>query len=100
VYFWPERRLAALASAAGLPAQGIQSRLWEAGFSQSCDSGQYSAQAMYERACELLAWQPDYAAFQALWALAFEPNAAMLQLVDQVRHQVRAGWTTHYDLCS
>jgi putative hydrolase of the HAD superfamily len=94
-HFRPARRLAALAAASALPAQEIQARLWESGFSQACDSGQYSTQAMYERACALLAWHPSYATFCAVWALAFEPNKALLRLVDRVRRQVRTGLLTN-----
>ena len=93
--FRPQRRLAALAAASGLPAQEIHVRLWESGFSQACDSGHYTATEMYERACVLLAWQPSYTTFQALWVQAFEPDEAVLTLVDRVRRYVRTGLLTN-----
>jgi putative hydrolase of the HAD superfamily len=94
-HFRPERRLAALAAASGLPEHEVSSRLWASGFSEACDRGCYSAAEMYERACALLAWQPGYAAFCATWVLAFEPNHEVLALVDVVRRRVRTGLLTN-----
>jgi HAD superfamily hydrolase (TIGR01509 family) len=93
--FRPQRRLEALAAASGLPAREIHARLWESGFSQACDSGQYTATTMYERACALLDWQPSYTEFQALWVQAFEPDEAVLSVVDRIRRQVRTGLLTN-----
>jgi HAD superfamily hydrolase (TIGR01509 family) len=92
--FHPERRLLALASACGLPAYEVQARIWDSGFDRDCDQGRYTADEVYRRTQELLGLQASYEAFRQLWALAFEPDPAVLALADALRTRVRTALLT------
>ena len=89
--FLPERRLRLLASASGKPAQEIDRLLWESGFSRRCDRGEYGAAEMHAEACERIGWNGSYADFRGLWASAFEPDPAVLSLVDRLRETRATG---------
>jgi glucose-1-phosphatase len=92
--FHPERRLLALASACGLPAREVQAQLWGSGFDRDCDQGRYTAHEVYQRTQELLGLQASYEEFRRLWALAFEPDPAVLAVVDALRPRVRTALLT------
>jgi putative hydrolase of the HAD superfamily len=49
---------------------------------------------MHARACERLGWNAPYAEFRSLWASAFEPDPAVLSLVDRVRRMRSTGLLT------
>jgi putative hydrolase of the HAD superfamily len=92
--FQPERRLFALASACGLSESEVYVRVWDSGFDRGCDLGKYTAQQAYQRTQELLGLQVRYEEFRRMWALAFEPDPAVLALVDALRTRVRTGLLT------
>jgi HAD superfamily hydrolase (TIGR01509 family) len=92
--FQPERRLLALASACGLPAYEVQARIWDSGFDRDCDQGRYTAHEVYQRTQELVGLQASYEEFRRLWALAFDPDPAVLAVADALRPWVRTGLLT------
>lgn len=92
--FHPERRLLALASACGLPAREVQAQLWDSGFDRDCDQGRYTADEVYRRTRALLGLQASDEEFRRLWALAFEPDPAVLAVADALRTRVRTGLLT------
>lgn len=94
-HFRPERRLAALASASGLPEGEVYARLWESGFDQRCDRGEFSAEELHRAASERLGLPLDFDAFSATWTLGFEPDPDVLTLVDAVRREVPTGLLTN-----
>jgi putative hydrolase of the HAD superfamily len=83
--YLPERRLAALAAGCGRPAAEVRALLWDAGLDGDFDRGRYTAAGMYDTVRRRLGLRMDYARFRATWALAFEPDAEMLAVVDAVR---------------
>ncbi len=92
--FRPERRLAALAAASGLPADEVDARLWRSGFDAACDRGAYDAAEAHRAIAARLGVRLDFAALGAMWARAWEPDAAVLALVDALRSRVRTGLLT------
>jgi HAD superfamily hydrolase (TIGR01509 family) len=82
--FLPERRLAALAADCGLPQEEVRARIWESGIDAACDRGVYTATEMYEQVRGRLGLRLDEPAFRAAWALAFEPDPAVLALIDAI----------------
>ena len=92
--FRPERRLAALAAASPLPAAEIHARLWGSGFDAECDRGRHTAREMHARAADLARLKMSYEEFRAAWALAFEPDPEVLDVVEAIRPRVRTALLT------
>jgi len=92
--FVPERRLALLAADCGLPAAEVHARLWESGFSHECDLGRYSARQMYAEARRRAGLSMDYGGFRSAWTAAFEPDHAVLAIVDAVAGECRTAMLT------
>lgn len=87
--FRPERRLAALAAVSPLPAATIQARIWDSGFDADCDRGRYSLDEVVEQIGAMLETRLPYPELQAIWALAWEPNEAVLAVAEAVASRVR-----------
>ena len=81
----PERRLATLAELTGLAAATIRKRLFDSGYSTACDAGRFDAAGAHREAERLLGFRLGYERFAHLWVSAFEPNAAVLDVVRQLR---------------
>jgi putative hydrolase of the HAD superfamily len=92
--FHPERRLLALAADCGLEGRELRTRIWDSGFDRDCDRGRYTAQEMYQRIQAILGLQASYTEFRRIWALAFEPDPAVLALVDWLKPDIRRGLLT------
>jgi HAD superfamily hydrolase (TIGR01509 family) len=92
--FHPERRLRALAAACGRSEREVRGRIWESGFDQDCDLGRYTADEVYHQTRHRLGLQAGYEAFSRMWALAFEPEPAVLALVDALHADIRRGLLT------
>jgi putative hydrolase of the HAD superfamily len=92
--FVPERRLALLAADCGLPPDEVHARLWQSGFSEECDLGRYTAAQMFEEARRRLGLTMDYAGFRSAWTAAFEPDDAVLAIVDAVTGVCRTAMLT------
>ena len=92
--FRPERRLAALTADCGLPPEEVRARVWDSGFDAECDLGRHNAAVIHARVRDMLGLRMDYERFRAAWALAFEPDGEVLEVVDEVRRHVRAALLT------
>jgi putative hydrolase of the HAD superfamily len=92
--FVPERRLALLAADCGLPPREVHARLWESGFIRDCDLGHYTAEQMHAEARRRIGLLMDFADFQTAWTAAFEPDDAVLTIVDRVAVHHRTAMLT------
>lgn len=92
--FRPDRRLAALARASGLTEGEVHARIWGSGLDERCDRGEYDAAGAHRAIGEALSLALDRRALQVLWTLAFEPDPAVLSIVDGVREAVPTGLLT------
>jgi putative hydrolase of the HAD superfamily len=87
--FLPARRLAALAAASPVPAETIQARIWDSGFDADCDRGRYSADEIFRQISAWLDLDLTYEELRAIWALAWEPNEAVLAIAEALAPRVR-----------
>jgi glucose-1-phosphatase len=92
--FHPERRLRVLASDCGLSELEVHRRIWDSGFDRDCDRGRYTAHEMYQRIRAVLGLKASYTEFLRMWALAFEPDPAVLAQVDALKSDIRRGLLT------
>ncbi|HKI97931.1 MAG TPA: HAD-IA family hydrolase [bacterium] len=83
--FLPARRLQAMAQAADLSTEAVQTRLWDSGFDRDCDRGRYDAAGMVAQINARLGCRLTADEAGRLWTLAFEPERAVLALVGAVR---------------
>lgn len=89
--FVPQRRLAALSAVSPRSAEEINQALWGSDFSDLSDAGALAAAEMCERICSALEVELPRAELARLWALAFEPNGAVLDMATAVRKKVPTG---------
>ncbi|MGE0545297.1 MAG: HAD family hydrolase [Dehalococcoidia bacterium] len=92
--FVPERRLDLLAVHSGLSPEEVHTRIWTSGFSRDCDLGRYTAAEMFAEAARRLGLTIDYVDFRAAWTSAFEPDHAVLELVDAAADRYRTALLT------
>lgn len=83
--FRPERRLAALGEACGVAADRVHAELYASGLVAEWDRGPASAGQIHGAVLERLGFTGDVRALQRIWCRAFEPDPAVLALVDGVR---------------
>lgn len=93
--FRSERRLAALAADCGLPVSEVRARVWDSGFDAECDAGRYTAGEIYWETKRLLDLNMSYEQFRSAWALAFEPNRAVIALAATLAGRVRTPLLTN-----
>jgi glucose-1-phosphatase len=92
--FVPERRLAVLAADCGLTPAEVRARVWDSGIDAGCDLGRYSAEEMYEEIRRALGLRMEYAAFRVAWATAFEPDPAVLSIIERLAGRCRTALLT------
>ena len=80
--FRPDRRLAALAEAAGLPAKVIDARIWGSGLDAAAERGELSAAAVWAAVVDATENRASPAALRSAWSAAFVPNREVLALLD------------------
>jgi HAD superfamily hydrolase (TIGR01509 family) len=93
--FDAEHRLAVLGEAAGLAAEVVQKRIWDAGIDAAGDLGELSAAEMRDAIRAELGLAVDDAELRALYISAFEPDPAVLAVADQARLCVRTALLTN-----
>jgi HAD superfamily hydrolase (TIGR01509 family) len=93
--FDAEHRLAVLGEAAGLAPEVVQKRIWDAGIDTAGDLGELSADEMRDAVRAKLGLAVDNAELRALYISAFEPDAAVLAVVDRIRLRVPAALLTN-----
>jgi glucose-1-phosphatase len=89
--FHPDRRLAALAAASPRSAEVIQDRIWGSGFDADCDRGRYSGAEIVDQISTWLELRLSAAELRAIWALAWEPNEAVLAVAEALAPRARVG---------
>ena len=80
----PDRRLTALSELSGLPADTIDRLVFESGFDDAGERGQFALLEFTDELLRLLGLAPtaDLAdAARAAWSTAFEPDARVLKLI-------------------
>jgi putative hydrolase of the HAD superfamily len=93
--FDPARRLAAMASATGVPAGRIQEAIWDSGFDAACDRGDYSARQAHQAFCERLAVGISFYDYGRCHAAAFRPDEAVLAVADEIAPGLSRGLLTN-----
>ena len=88
--FHPERRLAALTAATGLAEPDIHARIWGSGLDDRMDRGDYTLEEAHRAIVNALGRPIARDTLISAWALASEPDADVLVLVDAVRRDRRA----------
>ena len=79
--FLPERRLAALERLTGLPSTEIHARVWTSGLEEACERGDFSAEEAATRIAAALDRSLTLDQLATTWALAFEPDPDVLEIV-------------------
>jgi len=83
--FHPQRRLDALARLTGLPATTIHERIWSSGLDAAAERGELSPDVVWTCVLDALDHTATRDDVRRAWALAFEPNNAVLAIVDTLR---------------
>lgn len=89
--FLPEKRLKKMCAASGISEKKLYHTLWASGFSDACDAGDYTSQEMFEQACNLLQWFPNYSTFKNLWTSAFELDTQVFSLATHIQPNIKTG---------
>lgn len=87
----PERRLHALAELSGLPPATVDALVFESGFDDAADRGQFTLEQVGNQLCSLLGLADDRAhtdMVQAAWSQAFQPEPRVMELVAKARGTV------------
>jgi glucose-1-phosphatase len=86
--FLPERRVAELASRCLLDSGAVRQRLFDSGFSDDCDRGLYTGPEAHAFVQEALAWRCEYEELCRVWAMAFEPDPAVVRIAERLRDRI------------
>ena len=84
----PEQRLHALAELSGLPAATVDALVFESGFDDAADRGQFTLEQVRQELSSLLGLAADRAGtemVQAAWSQAFQPEPRVMELVAKAR---------------
>ena len=93
--FVPERRLAALERLTGLSSTEIYRRVWESGLEEACERGDFLVEEAVDRIAAALGRPLTLEHLAATWALAFEPDADVLQIARARRARGPIGLLTN-----
>ena len=88
-HFRPERRLAALAAASSLAPEAIKAHIWDSGFDADCDRGRYTSDQIIRQISGWLGLDVTPDELRAIWALAWEPNDAVLAVAEALAPRAR-----------
>jgi HAD superfamily hydrolase (TIGR01509 family) len=91
----PERRLAALAQLTGLSPTDIHTRVWGSGLEEASERGDFPAEEAAARISTALGRPLTLETLAAAWALAFEPDAGVLEIADARRAHGPIGLLTN-----
>ncbi|MGW5420392.1 HAD family hydrolase [Streptomyces sp. NPDC003943] len=83
--FHPQRRLTVLAEACGVSAERAEQVLYESGRVARWDRGLGSVAEIHRTLREELGYPGDTADLHEVWCSAFEPDPAVLEIVDRLR---------------
>lgn len=82
--FTPERRLRALGAATGLSEAEVRARIWDSGLEASAERGRYSSDEIIEVVRAAFDHRIGAEELVEAWALAFEPDEAVLARLARV----------------
>lgn len=85
--YQPHVRRAQFAGAVGLSEDDIQKRLFDSGYSASCDSGRLSGARLYEEGVRLLGQRLSLDRFRRIWISAFRPNPDVVGQVKRLKNR-------------
>lgn len=94
-HFDPARRLAAMASATGVPKERIQEAIWNSGLDAACDRGAHSAREAHRIFCERLGVAISFDDYGRCYAAAFRPDEAVLAVADDIAPGLSRGLLTN-----
>jgi putative hydrolase of the HAD superfamily len=83
----PDRRLVALAELAGVPPDQIDQLLFESGWDDACERGQFDLRELLDQLRSLLGMPASPTTDLALrraWAAAFEPDRSVLRVIPSI----------------
>ena len=84
----PERRLHALAELSDLPPATVDALVFESGFDDAADRGQFTLEQVRDELCSLLGLAHDRShaeRVQVAWSQAFQPEPRVMELVAKAR---------------
>jgi putative hydrolase of the HAD superfamily len=85
--FLPPQRTAALARLSGRSEATIDTQVFDSGFDDACDRGQFTLDEIVEQLTDMLdlgGVAEPLAELRACWAAAFEPDPAVIDLITRV----------------
>ena len=94
-HFRPERRLAALSRASGMPTADLDDRLWNSGLARAFDQGDYTAAEMITAIKTAIGVDIPDDHLIDLWCLAFEIDAAVITRARHLAAAYRVGMLTN-----
>jgi HAD superfamily hydrolase (TIGR01509 family) len=83
-HYRPGRRLAELATVTGWDEAAIDQALWGSGLDGSAELGAFDAEETWQRSIAALGGRVDRDQLRRCWALGFEPNTQVLELIDEL----------------
>jgi glucose-1-phosphatase len=83
-HFRPARRLTELAIATGLDEATVHAALWDSGLDAAAELGRLEPDEVWDQVIDGLQGRVDRATLRRCWALAFDPNHAVLDLIDEL----------------
>jgi putative hydrolase of the HAD superfamily len=92
--FRPAARLAALARASGLDEAEVRARIRDQGLDARMDRGELDLAAAHRAVCAALETALELEELCRLWALAFEPDVAVPELIDAAAVRARPALLT------
>lgn len=93
--YLPQRRLDALAHQTGLGQTTLTRRLFDSGFSASCDGGTLTGEQIHREACRLIGRRMSMKKFSTLWLTAFAPDENVVNLVRRLGTRYRLALATN-----
>lgn len=83
-HFRPARRLAELAMVTGWDEATIDNALWGSGLDTAAELGLFDPEETWKQSIAALGGRLDRETLRRCWALAFEPNLEVLELIDEL----------------
>jgi len=91
----PERRWAEFARLTGESPETVRKRLQDSGYSRACDLGRLDWRRAHAEGVRLLGRRMSLEHFTEVWILAFNPNGAVVSLVQRLKAAASAALLTN-----
>ena len=83
----PADRRRRFAAITGLPEADVQKRLFDSGYSASCDSGRLSGTRLFDEGVRVLGQRMSLERFRDAWISAFTPNPAVIEIAKRLKER-------------